>query len=85
MMHKDMAAIAEQIISDPDGSISRDAAMMLAGASGTDAIDLLAAANRIRAAFLPKKIFTCAILNAKSAAAPRTAPLRPVRTPPDRH
>ena len=66
MTYKDIAAIAEQIIYDPDDSISHDAALILAGASGTDAIDLLAAANRIRAAFLPQKIFTCAILNAKS-------------------
>jgi biotin synthase len=66
MTPKDIAAIAEQITNDVNYAISEKTALMLAGTSGAAVIDLLAAANRIRAAFLPSKIFTCAILNAKS-------------------
>jgi len=66
MFNKTIFAITEKILNNKTYSVSEEEALFLAELSGDDIIDFLACANRITSAFLPKKIFTCTIINAKS-------------------
>jgi biotin synthase len=58
--------ITEKILTDTTYAVSEKEALFLADLEGDDIIDLLACANRITSTFLPKEIFTCTIINAKS-------------------
>jgi biotin synthase len=58
--------ITEKILTDTTYAVSEKEALFLTDLEGDDIIDLLACANRITSAFLPKEIFTCTIINAKS-------------------
>ncbi|MDA3895248.1 MAG: biotin synthase BioB [Desulfobacteraceae bacterium] len=58
--------ITEKILTNTTYAVSEKEALFLADLEGDDIIDLLACANRITSAFLPKEIFTCTIINAKS-------------------
>ncbi|RLC28440.1 MAG: biotin synthase BioB, partial [Deltaproteobacteria bacterium] len=66
MLSKTIFSITEKILTDTTYTVSEDDAITLAGLEGDDIIDLLACANRITSKFLPKEIFTCTIINAKS-------------------
>ena len=58
--------MTEKILTDATYAVTEDDARMLADLEGDDIIDLLACASRITSEFLPKKIFTCPIITAKS-------------------
>ena len=66
MLNKTVLLITEKIITNTTYAVSEKEALFLADLPGDDIIDLLACANRITSAFLPKEIFTCTIINAKS-------------------
>lgn len=58
--------ITENILNNNQADVSYDEAMALAQLSGDDIIDFLACAHKITSTYLPKEIFTCTIINAKS-------------------
>lgn len=66
MLSKTFFSITEKILTDTTYAVSEKEALLLSDVEGDDIIDLLACANRITSAFLPKEIFTCTIINAKS-------------------
>ena len=66
MLNKTIFSITEKILIDTTYAVSEKEVLFLADLEGDDIIDLLACANRITSAFLPKEIFTCTIINAKS-------------------
>jgi len=66
MFNKTLFTICENILSDKTYAVSEKEALLLSDLTGNDLIDFLACANRITSAFLPKRIFTCTIINAKS-------------------
>jgi biotin synthase len=66
MMNKTVLSITDKILNNSAYSVSEQEALYLADLTGEDIIDFLACANRITSAFLPKEIFTCTIINAKS-------------------
>ncbi|MBC2714508.1 MAG: biotin synthase BioB [Desulfobacteraceae bacterium] len=66
MLNKSIFSITEKIFNNKAYSVSEQEALILANLSGDAIIDFLACANRITSAFLPKEIFTCTIINAKS-------------------
>lgn len=62
-------SLVEKVLSG--GGITREEARgLVAGCSGAAALDFIAAANRIRAAFRSDTVELCAIINAKSGACP---------------
>ncbi len=66
MFHSWVLSITERLLKDPTGSVSYQEACQLAELSGKDAIDLIVCADRIRRQFKKDRVFTCAIINAKS-------------------
>lgn len=66
MSNKSIFEITEKILNDHTYAISEQEALVLSDLAGDDIIDFLAGANKITSAYLPKEIFTCTILNAKS-------------------
>lgn len=66
MMNKTLLSITDKILNNKSYSVSKQEALFLTDLAGEDIIDVLACANRITSAFLPKEIFTCTIINAKS-------------------
>ncbi|RJP87095.1 MAG: biotin synthase BioB [Desulfobacteraceae bacterium] len=61
-----LQSLTEKILETPTTPISMKDALALTRVSGNDIPDLLACAHKITAANLPKDIFTCTIINAKS-------------------
>jgi biotin synthase len=66
MFHPAITATAEQIMENPDYSISFEEACRLAEDSELRPVDLIACADAIRTHYQENRIFTCAIRNAKS-------------------
>lgn len=66
MFNQTLLRICENICGNQTYTVSEEDALFLSHLDGDDIIDLLACANRITSAYLPKKIFTCTIINAKS-------------------
>jgi len=66
MAHSIITELTEKILHDPAEGISEPEALKLAALPGKNLMDLIACAHRITTAFFPDKIFTCAIINAKS-------------------
>jgi biotin synthase len=66
MFHAAIMAIAEQIMENPDHSVSFEEACRLAEVSENRPVDLIACADAIRTHYQENRIFTCAIRNAKS-------------------
>jgi len=66
MLNKTILSITKKILNDQSYAVSEEEALFLADLADEDIIDFLACANRITSAFLPKEIFTCTIINAKS-------------------
>ncbi|MCD6586388.1 MAG: biotin synthase BioB [Desulfobacteraceae bacterium] len=66
MSNKSIFEITEKILNDHTYAVSEQEALILSDLAGDDIIDFLTCANRITSAFLPKEIFTCTIINAKS-------------------
>lgn len=66
MHNQTVLTITENILADPSYDLSEADARALSHLTGADVLALLAFAGKITNTFLPKKIFTCAIINAKS-------------------
>lgn len=58
--------LTETVMERPDIPVSLEDALAITRIDGSDIVDLLACAHRVTEAHLPKEIFTCTIINAKS-------------------
>lgn len=64
MFNTAIFVLAEKILSN--GQISREEALTLTRVSGADLFDMIACAGKIREKKMEDRVFTCAIINAKS-------------------
>lgn len=69
MFNQALVTIAHKIIAARD-AISFDEALALAAADASQIPDLIACAAKIRQRFMASRVFTCAIINAKSGLCP---------------
>lgn len=66
MFNKKILTVTEKILENPDVSISYADACELSSVTGTDVIDLIMCANKIRNRYRNDELVTCSIINAKS-------------------
>jgi len=66
MFHPTIVRAAESILNDPCCSVSYDEACDLAMLSEAHPVDFFSCADKIRAKYKGNRVFTCAIVNAKS-------------------